>query len=216
MISRQHHCIFVHIPRTGGASIENVIWPGERSEADLWMGFVRPHYNKYQTGGLQHLYARHIRREVGEDIFHDFFKFAFVRNPWDRLVSQYSYLERRPDLREFMQVPEGTPFSDYIQLAFDSGHVQAAPQADFIYGEDGELLVDFIGRFERLAQDAATVFERIGLDEASLPAANASQRARDYRSYYDSASAQRVADLYARDIEKFNYRFDTPPAQPDN
>lgn len=207
MISRRHHCIFVHIPRTGGSSIENVIWPGERGAADLWMGFVRPHHNKHQTGGLQHLYARHIRQEVGEETFQDFFKFAFVRNPWDKLVSLFAYLGRRPDLREFMSVPEGTPFADFIELAAQSGHVQAAPQVDFIYSEDGEPLADFIGRFERLAEDAATVFARIGLEEAILPAANASARSRDYRAYYDDATAQRVADLYARDIERFNYRF---------
>lgn len=207
MISRQHHCIFVHIPRTGGTSIENVIWPAERSEAELWMGFVQPHHNKYQTGGLQHLYARHIRHEVGEQTFQDFFKFAFVRNPWDKLVSLYSYLDRRPDLRQFMNVPEGTPFAEFIGLAAASGHVQAAPQVDFIYAEDGEPLVDYIGRFERLAEDAAIVFERIGLEDAALPAANASARRRDYRAYYDGAMAQRVADIYQRDIAAFRYRF---------
>ena len=51
MISYKHNCIFVHIPRTGGTSIENIIWPSkkDRVEDNLSMGFVQPFYNKYQT-----------------------------------------------------------------------------------------------------------------------------------------------------------------------
>lgn len=207
MISHRHHCIFVHIPRTGGTSIENVMWPGERSEAELWMGFVSPFHNKYQTGGLQHLFARHIRLEVGEQVFQDYFKFAIVRNPWDRLVSQFCYLDRRPDLRDFMGVPEGMPFAQYVEQAATSGHVQITPQYDFIYDETGDPLVDYIGRFETLQHDAATVFERIGLEDVSLPVANTSSRHRDYRSYYDGATRSRVEELYAKDIERFGYRF---------
>ena len=64
MISDALRCIFVHIPKTGGSSIEDVLWPEERSPEDLWMGFVDDYHNKYQTGGLQHLLARQIRHLI--------------------------------------------------------------------------------------------------------------------------------------------------------
>lgn len=65
MISHTRRCIFVHIPKTGGTSVENLIWPMPRTANDLWMGFRDNYHNKYQTGGLQHLLATQIRSEVG-------------------------------------------------------------------------------------------------------------------------------------------------------
>ncbi len=114
MISDQHRCIFVHIPKCGGTSIEDLIWPAPRREADLWMGFIDAYNNKYQTGGLQHLTARQIRTEVGESRFAAYWRFSIVRNPFDRLVSQYASMPLRPDLCDFIGfAPEGD-FNSYL------------------------------------------------------------------------------------------------------
>ena len=102
MISHKHKCIFVHIPKTAGTSIENVIWPlkSDRVVENLWMGIVKPYYNKYQTGGLQHLTSNEIKREVGSDVFNSYYKFSVIRNPWDIGVSQFVYMkQKRRDLR---------------------------------------------------------------------------------------------------------------------
>ena len=95
MISYEKRCIFIHIPKCGGTSIENIIWPDteQRTERNLWMGFVSKYHNKYQTGGLQHLLARQVLEEVGKDVFDSFYKFVIVRNPWDRIVSQFAYMQ---------------------------------------------------------------------------------------------------------------------------
>lgn len=171
------------------------------------MGFVSPHRNKYQTGGLQHLLARHIRLEVGENVFNAYFKFAIVRNPWDRLVSQYAYLKKRKDLQHYLGVTAETTFAQYMEAAALSDHVQLKPQADFVNDESGLSIVDFIGRFETLKEDAQRIFSRLGIQNMVLPHAQRSLRDRDYRSYYTPETRDRVAQIYRRDIALFNYEF---------
>ena len=100
MISYTKKCIFVHIPKTGGGSIEKIIWPKDRKKYHLWKGFIKPHYNKYQTDGLQHLFATHIQQEVGDQVFNNFFKFSFIRNPYDKAVSQFWLHENERRLKE--------------------------------------------------------------------------------------------------------------------
>jgi Sulfotransferase family len=206
VISHEHRCIFVHIPRCGGTSIERVIWPGERSEAELWMGFVDPYRNRHQTGGLQHLLAPQIRQEVGIGVFSEYFKFAFVRNPFDRAVSQFSYMRERPDLRAFIGMPEDASFADYLSLIRRKRHVQWEPQTSFVLDADGSPLVDFVGRFESLPSDARAVFERLGIGDAVLPHENRSERAA-YSQYYTDESRGEIEDLYADDLVRFGYGF---------
>lgn len=210
MISHEHRCIFIHIPRTGGTSIENAIWPGERSEGDLWMGFVSKYHNKYQTGGLQHLLAPQIRKEVGAEVFDSYFKFAFVRNPWDKAVSQYMLTRRRKDLQEFIGMNDGDSFKRYLELIARREHVQWMPQHRFVFDEDGRRLVDFVGRFERLEADAATVFSRLGLS-AELSHAHATERL-PMSQYYDAEAVEMVLRHYAQDIDVFGYSGCSPVA----
>ena len=206
MISDEHKCIFVHIPRCAGSSIEDVIWPGERSEKQLWMGFVSRFRNRYQTGGLQHLLAKQIRREVGRQRFESYFKFSVVRNPFDRLVSQFSYMRRRPDLRAFIGMDRAAPFDEYLQLIGQNRHVQWEPQTSFLYDDEGALLVDFVARFEDIEQDMARVIERLGLDCDSLPNVNPIPRG-PYQSYYTERSRRQVERMYREDLTQFQYAF---------
>jgi hypothetical protein len=206
VISDAHRCIFVHIPKCGGSSIEAVLWPGVRTETELWMGFVDEFHNKHQTGGLQHLHAAQIRAEVGEQRFDTYFKFAFVRNPYDRIVSQFASMKERPDLRSFIGMDDDTSFAQYLGLIERKTHVQWEPQALFLDDRDGTELVDFIGRFENFEVDAQHVFARLGLGEGPVPHVLRGERGQ-YRDYYDQRTRAAVGRLYASDLERFGYRF---------
>jgi hypothetical protein len=206
MISHEHKCIFVHIPRTGGTSIEEVIWGWPRTPDQLWMGFVDEYRNKYQTDGLQHLLPSQIKMEVGAEIFDRYFKFAFVRNPFDRLVSQYRYMEGRPDLRRLIGMSIGDSFSVYLSLIQKTPHAHWEPQHRFVFDDNGKLLVNRICRFENFKEDARGVLAQIGLADRSFPHINKTVRLQ-YRNYYDDATRAFATVLYARDLELFGYSF---------
>lgn len=213
MISHRYRCIFVHIPKTGGHSIEAVVWPSGRSESTLWMGFVDEFHNKYQTGGLQHLHATQIREEVGAETFDAYFKFSFVRNPWDKAVSQFAYMQTRPDLRRFLGMDEHDDFATYLRLTQERLHVQWEPQHAFVYDDHDNLLVDFLGRFERFDADTRELLSRLEVRIGrlrrrvrSVPHRNKSERSH-YRDYYDAETKALVAAIYARDIDAFGYTF---------
>jgi hypothetical protein len=206
MISRRHRCIFVHIPRTGGTSIEHMLWPEPRSEADLWWGYISRYRNRHQTGALQHLFARHIRQEVGQQTFSAYFKFAMVRNPWEKALSQYLYLQRRKDLLEFLGLRRGDPFPRYLERIQQRVHVQWEPQYKFLLDDDDTLLVDFVGRFEHYDRDVTAILRHLSA-EATIPHLKATSHAH-YSRYYDPGSIEVVGNLYRRDIDQFGYAFE--------
>lgn len=206
MISDALRCIFIHIPKCAGTSIEDALWPHPRTTAELWGGFIDEFRNPYQTGGLQHLTAATVRDVVGPERFEAYYRFAVVRNPWDRAVSQYVFMRRRPDLCRFSGLAPDAPFTSYLHaIAAAPPHVQWEAQYRFIYDDAGRLLVHDVLRFERLAEEMTRVFERLGV-HASLERRNVGERL-PLQHYYDAEARELVARRYATDIERFGYTF---------
>ena len=115
MIFFKNKLIFIHIPRTAGSTIENFLWKQEdeikRTNRNLWMGFISKYGNEFQTGGLQHLTADHVTKIYPKEMS-EYFTFAFVRNPFTRIVSQYLYtINHRIDLQEYLDIDTNTPLS---------------------------------------------------------------------------------------------------------
>ena len=79
-------------------------------------------------------------------------------------------------------------------------------QKDFIYSQKGELLVDFVGRFEQLETDFATICTQIGIN-ASLPKLNASYSKKPYQEYYTPFTRSLVYQSYETDIKLFEYEY---------
>ena len=213
-LSTSLKCLFVHIPKTGGTSIEKALgifgdWRtedrvklfGQISSDDLLA-------KGFGSSFLQHLTYSEILQVVDRGTLREAFSFAFVRNPWDRLVSTFSNPD--PHMVETARARgialTGVSFPDFVRNVSDFRHVHLLPQTLFVCDGRGQLQVDFVGRFEHLQQDFASVAGRVGL-QVELPHANASTHS-DYRSYYDTETRRLVTDLYQYDIEFFGYRFD--------
>lgn len=198
----RHRCIYVHIPKTGGVSVAKAL------------------FGNYGAG---HVPITMHRRIFGDALFEQYFKFTFVRNPWDRVVSAYTFLRKGGMDREdkAFAARHIAPYADFDQfvrcwLSAESARrsLHFRPQSDWLCLRDGTLGVDYIGRFERLAEDFKVVCEQLGI-QANLAHHNASQR-HDYRQYYTGETAAIVGEVYQRDIALLDYAFDpaalpTPP-----
>ena len=216
VISHEQRCIFVHIPKTGGTSIEDVIWGSDhaaRTPDMLWMGGKDPHYQHWVRGfgGLQHMRAEQVREIVGAQTYDSYYSFAFVRNPWDRAVSQYLYARQYEEMRQVYQFDEDTSFPGYLRVLLDGKrerNCHSFEQWRFIFGPDGNQLTDFVGRFESLQTDFAAVAHKIGTT-IELPHTNRSADRGQLCEYYgdDGVARDMVEALYGEDIRRFGYSF---------
>ncbi len=221
MISHRHQCVFVHVPKTAGISIEHVFltlhglsW---EERAPLLLRF-----NADPARGperLSHLTATEYVDcgHISEAGFDAYFKFSFVRNPWARLVSEYNY-RRYFTLMSFRDFVVGG-FPAPCRYSDASRHVM--PQYDYLHDQAGRCLVDFIGRFENLQADFDRVCSVLGIAPVRLPHVNASDSGdsapaptapatarKPHVAYYDSETRELVGRRYQQDVEAFGYRFE--------
>ncbi len=140
------------------------------------------------------------------------FKFAFVRNPWDRMVSLFHYLrERYPHelggIRTFPSFIERVASGDIppVDLYNVKGLSQANSQLDWLRHED-VFLPDFVGRFETLHEDWCTLCKMLGIPAPPLPHKQKSSHS-FYRNYYDTKLRELVAKRFAEEIDFFGYTF---------
>ena len=141
-----------------------------------------------------------VQNQVTKQQFDEYFKFAFVRNPWDREVSLYKYVVKTKEHNYHKQCIQLTDFAHYIKVR----NVKMQ-QHDFI-SKHGKNLLDFIGRFENLQEDFNTACDKIGIPRQQLPRVNKTNH-KHYTEYYDDETRQIVAEKYAKDIEHFGYEF---------
>jgi hypothetical protein len=202
--------IFVHVYKTGGSSVTQAL------QTNIG-GVERQLHRVGRCGNLlnsrstyhnlpQHCTAREIRDHLPGRLFDRCFKFAFVRNPWSLQLSLFRYVLRSSDHPQHADFAALSCFETYIEWLESLPNGPHRVQCDFVMDENGEPLLDFIGRFERLGQDFAAIANRFGWPE-NLPHLNASSDDPDYRGFYTPRSRDIIARLHRADIEAFDYQF---------
>jgi chondroitin 4-sulfotransferase 11 len=183
---------FVHIQKTGGVSIRNALSCFNNKEHLQYHSFVK--------------FA---------NIPEDYFKFAFVRNPWERLVSWYNMILKKGVHNKWSQyvLENSNSFEEFLNLTetiFESNSIDEPKsilnnQLDYITFND-KIAVDFIGRFDFLQDDFNLICKNIGIESIVVPHSNKTEYP-NYRSYYNSKLVEKVKEMYKKDIEYFNYEF---------
>ena len=185
MISHKHKFIFVHINKCGGTTIDT-----------LFTGRFAGHKKAFEY------------KQSTPNTFDNYFKFTFVRNPWDRVVSFYHYqIKRNWDFYPFNETISFDNFvKNWMRRMRRQTPLATHPCYDWISDKDDNLLVDFTGRFENFQEDFNIVCDKIGIPQQELPYKNKSKH-KHYTEYYDDETRSIVAEKYAKDIEYFNYEF---------
>lgn len=143
-----------------------------------------------------------IRRWLPRKVFDGLFKFAFVRNPWDRIVSQYHYTLSTPAHHNHRLVSQ-MEFAEFVDWWTRR---EKAHQLPMVADRGGRILCDFVGRFESLHRDFNWICRALGM-RFNLGHRNRSRHC-DFRSYYDRRTRRLVADRLAADVDAFEYSFD--------
>ena len=185
MISHKHKCIYIHINKCGGSTIDKV-----------FTGSFCGHKKAFE-------YKKSHPTE-----FDNYFKFTFVRNPWSRVVSFYHYqIERKWDYYPF---DETIPFDEFVRDWMVTMPEQTSLNThscyDWISDENDKLMIDFVGTVENMQNDFNTICDKIGIPRQELPHYNKTKH-KHYTEYYDDETKQIVAEKYAKDIEYFGYEF---------
>lgn len=206
LVSESRGFLFVHVQKTAGTSLTRLLepwalqpdagrWNRLLSDAGLRRDWRKAYYRK-------HAPLRVAEKRLPAERFESIFKFAFVRNPWDRMVSWHRYVLATPSHHLHQRTKAGD-FDAFLQ------RVAQNPQRSqwwMLVDSQGRLRLDFVGRFERLHDDVREVARRLELPQLELAPAAAPPR--DYRRPYSITGAELVAKTFASEIEHFGYRFD--------
>jgi len=227
ILSHKHKFIYIKTRKTASSSVEallsqhcgpdDVITPttdrlmtGERMPAQnfrldhplvpkpslLRRLLRRPERFYHPTIGFyEHIPAWRIKAYVGDEVWNSYYKFTFERNPWDKQISWYRYKTKsrkeRPSFESFMTDKQKALVENYS-----------------LYTTDGEIAVDFVGRYETLNEDLTQVLKTIGLEGAGdLPQLNVYGDGGDYRSHYNDRTRRLVEEWYEPEIKAFGYAF---------
>jgi hypothetical protein len=205
MISLKYNFLFIHVPKTAGNSIQEILKEYSEDEivitAPFQDGVERFNVRSNQYHLDKHSTLKDYKLELGEQVFDRLFKFTCVRNPWDRLVSYYFSPHRGVvewDKSEFMKfVMQVPPLEAYFALG---DHEMHDPRVF-------TNINNFI-RFERIDDDFKRVCKLIGIPGKPLNVRNRSQK-QSYQQYYDQEIAEFVRRKFAMEIEYFGYEFKT-------
>ncbi|EFO9214487.1 sulfotransferase family protein, partial [Campylobacter lari] len=190
----KYKCIFIHVPKVAGSSIERVIY-----QTDRWL--------------VGHVKASDYVK-LDRDRFENYFSFGFVRNPYDRVVSAYHYLKNdSPDpldikwgklnIRdlEFKEFVLKLQDEDFKQKILTKNHFSF--QYEYLCDENMNVLVDFVGRFEQLNSDFKKILNILNRKD-SLIHVNKSKRC-NYKDYYNCETYKIIREIYKNDFEIFDY-----------
>lgn len=205
MIIKSKKCIFVHVPRTGGTSIEKFFINHVDESLSSQVGFVEQYKNHEQHLSIKEMINYGL---ITSEILNSYLVFAFVRNPWDLVLSEFKR----------HQADKWVSFEKYVNampVLLKNGWGCRYEDKRFVYIQPQYRYFDsdisyrnlFIGRFENLIEDFEKVKSIADLPDEKLPHENISTKIKSYRDFYTEEMKSIIEYYYKEDIERYKYEF---------
>ena len=208
IISHSHKFIFIHNYKAAGASIRNVLniynfysysslgrFPKLLTKIGVYPRIYCEQFN-------QHSKAIDLKEKLPTNIFNNYFKFGFVRNPYDWQVSLYHWMLKDETHCQHQLIKSLGSFDKYIEWRVNEDlHLQK----DFFYDADNNLLVDYIGKFETLSCDILHIQKKLKLKETKLPHKNHSKH-KHFSDYITASAELQIYNAFKDDFITFNYK----------
>jgi len=216
-VSHKYKVVFVHIHKTAGSSIDLFM-----TRKDKEYGSLKNYCGKIVYSDkaiyLHHANAKDMKKQF-KSVWDNYFKFSFVRNPWDRVVSCWkdkaspAHCDSWPD-SVYCKARNDT-FSKFVTRIINTEFIEFINESEFSIADRHVLSqtvlipddTDFIGRFENLQEDFNTICDKIGIPQQQLAHINKTEHTH-YAEYYTDETREIVANKYSKDIKHFGYKFD--------
>ena len=175
IICDQHKFIFIHVPRTGGTSVRQ-----------MWK-----HWDK---GDRTHTTYPMLLKKFPNRAFNQYFKFGFMRNPWERVYSLFcKHVKNSP-----VDTSKGFKYWMFDESRTDSNrHKQSAMH--FLKG------VDHVARYENFEEEWDYIFDKVKIPRTNIPHANKFRDTESYKELYDDEMLNFITQYHQKDIDHGEY-----------
>jgi len=206
MIYKEKKFIFIHIHKTGGKSINNALHSFQDNvpfKYKLWNKIYskplnkKPIYPDYLMLDT-HTNAIEYKEFLGDD-YDKFFKFTFVRNPFDWQVSMYFFMKEQKNHFQH-DIINKLNFDEYIDWRVNEDFQL---QKSFVVNENNELIVDYIGKLENIQKDFNYIQDRLNI-QTNLPHVNKSKH-KPYYEYFNKKTSNIIIEAFEEDFDFFGY-----------
>jgi len=214
MIIHECKAVHIHIPKTAGVALEHAIMTqilGYDTSGEIGHLSNELKYQFELRGAQKHKQARfYVPTDISKQLWSSYYKFAIVRNPWDRVVSEFHWRHtlptRRPstEFKEFIKYCEKR-IQDGRNLNRDIYWPHAQTQKSYVVDANGNEILDEIFKFENLSEAVSIISNKLNIP-LTMKRHNTSKH-NHYQEYYDDETKEMVNNLYREDIEMFDYEF---------